>query len=91
MGIMSRNRRAGQAGITRDLSVSERDLGYEALGRHEAEAFAAPTRHVDPYAAWLERREDEQDRDRGQIRWVYRAPASRAGDDGGEKELVGTR
>jgi hypothetical protein len=67
------------------------------LGRDEAEAFATPARSVDPYAAWLALREEEQQRSRPQIRWVYRrqAPAASpvpAGDraSSNDGELVGS-
>jgi len=92
MGIMRRSAHPRESAIARETFLV-RDLDNDGLGRCEAQAFAAPARTVDPYAAWLELREKEQARSRPPIRWVYRdrgvAVKAERGPDG-EGKLVGT-
>ena len=74
MGIMRRyvqSRQRASAG-SQEAAGGIQLADSDSLGRCEAEALAAPVRSVDPYAAWLERREEELNRDRPAIRWVYR-------------------
>lgn len=93
MGIISRNGHSRQRMRADDwsdegnLALEDRDTG---LGRCEAQAFAAPERAVDPYAAWLERREDERERERSPIRWIYRHEAAAAATAREDSDLVGT-
>jgi hypothetical protein len=48
------------------------------MSRHEPQAFTARALPRDPYAAWLEQREAERQRDEGSaIRWVYRPRITR--------------
>ncbi len=70
MGILRGNRNTGSAA----LALPIREIEQSLLGRCEAEAVGARSVPADPYAAWLERREDEQARDRTPVRWVYRYP-----------------
>ena len=54
-----------------------RDLDDETLGRCEAQAIISRAVAIDPYAAWLERREAERRlRQPSEVRWVHRYPRS---------------
>ncbi len=81
MGILRGNRHSGRgAGAPQRLGTGPierlgRDLDEGTLGRCEAQAIVTRAVATDPYAAWLERREAEQrQRERPEIRWVYRHP-----------------
>jgi hypothetical protein len=96
MGIMNRYGRSRRDAAARELldrtwSAGERDSIQSELGRFEAQAVTAREQIVDPYAAWLEQREHEQERTRQPVRWVYRPTATAKGDPGDEAQLVGTR
>jgi hypothetical protein len=60
--------------------AGERDGELEALDpfepQREAQAFAAHAKPADPYAAWLEqrRRDNERQREGEPVRWVHRGP-----------------
>jgi hypothetical protein len=89
MGILRGNRHGGRgAGAPQRLGARPierlaRDLDDGTLGRCEAQAIVTRAVASDPYAAWLERREAERrQRERPEIRWVYRPPRS-AGASGG--------
>ena len=89
MGILRGNRHSGRgAGApqrpgARPIERLGRDLDDGALGRCEAQAIVTRAVVADPYAAWLERREAERrQRERPEIRWVYRYPRP-AGAPGG--------
>jgi hypothetical protein len=62
------------------------DSGESLLSRCEADVFAPRAAARDPYAAWLEQREAEAQRDAPQIRWVYRHESP--GRDDAEDGLV---
>jgi hypothetical protein len=97
MRIIHRHGRSRRDAAARELldrtwPADECESIYSELGRNEAQAFAPRERIVDPYAAWLEQRESEQERTRQPIRWVYRhaAAAGAKGDGpGDEAQLVG--
>lgn len=71
MGILRGNRHSGSAA----LELTGREVEETPLGRCEAQAIAPRTRVVDPYAEWVAQREQQQTRERPEVRWVYRHPA----------------
>ena len=86
----SRRDAAARELLDRTWTAGECDM-YSELGRCEAEALSERERIVDPYAAWLEQREHEQERTRQPIRWVYHHTAAAKNGPGDEAQLVGLR
>ena len=89
MGILRGNRHTQRGAAApqrlgaRPIDRLSRDLDDGTLGRCEAQAIVTRAVAADPYAAWLERREAERrQRERPEIRWVYRNPRP-AGASGG--------
>ncbi|HXD53581.1 MAG TPA: hypothetical protein VN618_02395 [Solirubrobacteraceae bacterium] len=91
MGILRGNRHSGSAAI----ELTGREVEETPLGRCEAQAIAPRTRVVDPYAEWVARREQQQTRERPEVRWVVgagggiRAAAAAPRRDGGRQASGG--
>jgi hypothetical protein len=75
--------------IPRGIAASAQDGRDPSESRYEPDTFGACAVPVDPYAAWMQRREADRERAEPQVRWVVR-PRAAAGTAGQETARLTT-
>ena len=79
MGLLNQRKRArirralsgGQLALEGEIHSHSQRADEHRASRYEPEVFAAPAMRADPYAAWLEQREEERRREGPAVRFVH--------------------